>query len=107
MGLTFYIKKKKWVNKYEFNITHNLARMAKEAGIYECLWRPEEVGAKRAGDVIETLRAGLEKLKADPEYYKQFNAENGWGTYEHLVMFVKNVLDSCVKDPKQKIKVSR
>lgn len=26
------------------NITHNLGRMADEAGIYKHLWRPEEIG---------------------------------------------------------------
>ena len=33
---------------YSANITHNLGGMADEAGIYEALWRPEEVGIAKA-----------------------------------------------------------
>lgn len=34
---------------YDANITHNLNRMADEAGIYEHVWRPEEIGVTTAG----------------------------------------------------------
>lgn len=30
------------VELFEANITHNLNKMAKEVGIYEYLWRPDE-----------------------------------------------------------------
>ena len=40
---------------YSANITHNLTKMADEAGIYECLWRPEEIGITKAGQLIEPL----------------------------------------------------
>ena len=37
---------------YSANITHNLNRMAMEAGIYECLWRPDEHGITKAAQII-------------------------------------------------------
>jgi hypothetical protein len=37
---------------YSANITHNLGKMADEAGVYEALWRPEEIGVKTAFDLI-------------------------------------------------------
>jgi hypothetical protein len=35
---------------FERNITHNLNRMADEAGIYGVIWRPEENGIETAAD---------------------------------------------------------
>ena len=92
---------------YSANITHNLGEMADKAGIYYALWRPEEIEKTKAGEIIELLKEGLNKLKASPEYFKQFNAENGWGMYEHFVPFVEKYLEACQKYPDATIEVSR
>lgn len=89
------------------NITHNLGVMAKEAGLYKALWRPEDLDVYYAEDLIDTLTDGLQQLKAQPEYYKQFNPENGWGNYEGLVEFVEEYLKWCIMFPECIIKVSR
>jgi hypothetical protein len=70
---------------FETNITHNLAGMADAAGIYDCVWRPEDHGITTARQCIEPLRAGLARLRADPDKFRQHDAANGWGTYEHFV----------------------
>lgn len=44
---------------YSDNITHNLRGMAREAGIYEALWRPDEHGYVYARDIVALLDAGL------------------------------------------------
>ncbi|NOG70457.1 hypothetical protein [Roseicella sp. DB1501] len=80
---------------YSANITHNLGQMAAEAGIYVCLWRPEEHDLKRGADLVVPLERGLKILRADPERFKGFNPENGWGSYEGLVQFVEAYLDAC------------
>jgi hypothetical protein len=36
---------------YDANITHNLGAMAKAAGIYMHLWRPDEIGIKTASEL--------------------------------------------------------
>lgn len=92
---------------YSANITHNLGAMAKEAGIYEALWRPSEVGIALAKDLIYPLKEGLHKLKMNPERFRTFNPENGWGDYEGFVEFVNQYLDACYKYPDAKIEVSR
>lgn len=92
---------------YDTNITHNLGRMAEEAGIYQHLWRPKELSIFVAKDLIKPLEEGLFKLKEAPSYYKKFNAENGWGMYEHFVPFVKSYLAACKKFPEAIIYVSR
>lgn len=92
---------------YGRNITHNLNIMASKAGIYRYLWRPEELGIKIAGELIEPLEKGLALLKSDPERFKQFDAPNGWGRYEDLVEFVEEYLDACKKYHDATVEVSR
>ena len=95
------------IEVYEANITHNLGKMAKEAGIYMPLWRPDEIGCTHAGDIADMLTDGLKDLKARPLHYEQFNASNGWGTYEHFVPFVEKYLNACRENPEAIIEVSR
>lgn len=92
---------------YDANITHNLGEMADKAGIYRALWRPEEIGAKYAKDIIEVVKKGLANLKASPEYFENFNSPNGWGMYKHFVPFVSEYLDALKEYPNAEIKVSR
>lgn len=92
---------------YTANITHNLNRMAKEAGIYEYLWRPDEIGITKAKDLIEPLSKGLYALGINPERYKRLNPSNGWGTYEGLVEFVANYLHACQQYPEATVSVWR
>jgi len=107
MSLDVYLTAVRPTEVYSRNITHNLNKMAMEAGIYEALWRPEEIGIVRADQLIEPLTVGLEKLKADPEHYQKFNAPSGWGMYEHFVPFVEDYLQACKENPDAEVNVSR
>ena len=106
MSLDFYLKRHEEII-FGANITHNLTRMADAAGIYGCLWRPDENDFHTAADVIPVLRAGLCKLVSDPAYYKKFDAENGWGLYVHFVPFCIEVLEACIANPDAEVRVSR
>jgi len=88
------------------NITHNLGRMASEAGIYKHLWRPEEIGIKTAGQLIKPLETAIKDMEKRPEYYKQFDASNGWGTYNDFMPWLKKLLQACKDYEKSIIKVS-
>lgn len=103
--VTAEIEDNGWV--YSANITHNLTIMANKANIYEALWRPDENGYKQAKDLILRLEHGLRNLRSNPEYFKQFNPENGWGTYEGLIDFVEKYLEACKKWPNAKVSVWR
>lgn len=96
-------------NTYPFssNITHNLAKMASKAFIYHSLWRPDEIGVTKAGELIPALTLGLQLLERDPEYFEKFSAVNGWGLYGHLVIFVKGYLYACQQCPNGIVSVSR
>ena len=92
---------------YSANITHNLGKMAQAADIYQALWRPEEIGITRAGQLVSLLEAGLTKLKADPDLFSKYNSPNGWGMYEHFVPFVEKYLEACKANPDAEVHVSR
>jgi hypothetical protein len=91
---------------YEANITHNLGRMADAVGIYKCLWHPDELGITKASQLIEPLRAGLSLLLSDRDGFEQFNAENGWGTYEQFGPWLERLLQACEKFPDADVRVS-
>jgi hypothetical protein len=92
---------------YSRNITHNLLKMAMAARIGECIWFPEEAGISTAGELIAPLTKGLQQLVAEPEKYRKFNPENGWGTYEVFVEFVEDYLGACKEYPDAGIEASR
>ena len=120
MSLDVYLTRKKWISYdsgktlteeeetvYDANITHNLGKMAGEAGIYEALWRPEEIDKRNASEIIELLEKGLADLKARPEYFETFNSPNGWGTYVNFVPFVEKYLNACKNYPDATVEVWR
>ena len=92
---------------FDANITHNLGEMADKAGIYKACWRPEEIGAIKAKDILPLLEKGYSDMKARPEYYKQFNPPNGWGVYEHFLSWVEEYLQACKENPECEIYVCR
>jgi len=92
---------------FQRNITHNLGRMASQAGIYEHLWRPEELSITTANELISPLEKGLRQLKEDPEHFKKNNPENGWGDYQGLLDFVEEYLEACKLYPDASVEVSR
>jgi hypothetical protein len=107
MSLSLYLYEIKEVDVFDNNITHNLGKMAKEAGIYEVLWRPEEIGIDKASDMIPFLEKGVETLKSDPERFKEFNPENGWGSYEGLLAFAVDTLAACKEHPDAMVSACR
>jgi hypothetical protein len=120
MSLDVYLNRKRYLSYdegktyteddeqiYWANITHNLGKMANEAGIYEALWRPEEIGKTKASEIVELLEKALADLKERPEHFEKFNSPNGWGMYEHFVPFVEKYLEACKEYPDAVIEVSR
>ncbi len=93
------------VTLYDDSITHNLGKMAAEAGVYEALWRPEEIGITTAGELIQPLTKGLERLRSDPAHYQKFNPANGCSSYWYLVafVFVTDYLAACKEHPKASV----
>ncbi len=107
MSLDVMLTKVMPTEVYSSNITHNLNDMAKEAGIYKHLWRPEEIGITKAAQLIEPLRAGVALLKSDRARFEKHNSPNGWGLYKNFVPFVEEYLAACEANPDADVSVSR
>jgi hypothetical protein len=81
--------------------------MAQAAGLYQVLWRPEELGITKASELVLALRIGLAWLESDPARFTPFNGLNGWGLYEDFVPFVRSYLKACQSSPQATVVVSR
>jgi len=53
------------------------------------------------------LEEGWNILMADPEHFKKFNPENGWGSYGGLKKFVYKYLEACRFNPDAELEISR
>ena len=101
------------VSVFSQNITHNLDKMADAVvldngkTLYQVLWRPDEHNWKFARDISELLNEGWNILLSDPERFKQFNPENGWGSYDGLVNFVYKYRNACWDNPDAELRISR
>lgn len=105
MSLDVYLQCGK-LTCYEANITHNLGKMAAEAGIYKCLWRPGQVGVTRASQLSSYLEPGIGLLEQDPHRFKEWDDPDGWGTYEQFLPWLKNLLQACKDAPDATVVVS-
>ena len=107
MSLDIWLIDSEGIEVFSQNITHNLGKMADAAGIYECVWRPDEHGYRKAVDIIGDLRIGIARMAIAPSHYKQYDSQNGWGLYEHFMPWLINYLEACENNPDAWIGVSR
>lgn len=84
---------------FNSNITHNLAPMAVACGVYWACWHPEEINATKAKHIFPMLESGIKLLKEHPGFYMQFDAENGWGTYENFLLWLEGYAKACQENP--------
>ncbi len=89
------------------NYTHNAGKMAAEAGIYDCLWRPDEHGIETAAQIIEPLRAGIALMKEDPCRFLMLQPPNGWGSLESFLPWCEKYFAACEANPTARVRVSR
>ena len=112
---------------YSANITHNLGKMAAEAGLYEALWRPyqlkegydipedeydeeydfEKANPVQAHEIIPIIEKGLEDMKARPKHYEKFNSSNGWGMYHNFVPWIEKYLQALKEYPESFVECDR
>ena len=113
MSLTVNLMVAKPVSIYDNNITHNLGKMASEVKLsnrltlYDVLWRPDEHELELAEDIAELLDEGWNILQSEPDRFRQFNPENGWGNYDNLCRFVYEYRNACWLEPNASIEVCR
>jgi hypothetical protein len=107
MSLDVWLEDEAGEELYSRNITHNLCEMADEAGIYGCLWRPDDLGITHARQMIEQLEEGVALLATHKAMFEAFNSPNGWGLWEHFLPFCADYLQACRDHPDALVRVSR
>ena len=107
MSLDVHLEDENGRDLYWRNITHNLTTMAEKADLYQCLWRPEEIGITTAHELIEPLSKGITFLAAYRSLCEQDNPPNGWGDWEGLYDFCCDYLKACTEYPLSTIRVCR
>lgn len=107
MSLDIYLSVVQRVDIHSSNITHNLAPMARAAGLYAPLWRPDECGIISAEQLADAIRPGYTELRDNREKYVKFEPKNGWGSYDHFLKFVSSLLLKCEENPEADITCSR
>ncbi len=107
MSLDVYLRDDAGNELYWSNITHNLGAMAKEAGIYEALWRPDEIGITHARQLIGPLEAGVTLLATQQARFEKLDAPNGWGRWVNFLPFCAAYLQACRDYPDARVVVSR
>ena len=106
MSLDISLVETQPVTVHSSNITHNLSKMARELGVYYGLWREFPCAEKGtlAKDLILHLHRAIRKLEEnDDDYYKKFDAENGWGTTDDFLVFLKELKEACLDYPDAKV----
>jgi len=67
----------------------------------------EELGIREAAELERYLEEGVAELERETDKYKEFNPENGWGSYEGLVDFVRSYIAKCREFPRATVKARR
>jgi hypothetical protein len=107
MSLDVYLADAEGNELYSRNITHNLGNMAEEAGIYGCLWRPEEHGLTHAWMIIAPLSGGVTLLATEKARFEALNSPNGWGRWDDFLIFCADYLQACKDHPDALVEASR
>jgi hypothetical protein len=72
----------------DFNVTYNLAPMFRAAGLPESVRSLYGLSGTEAQDLLRETRA---RMRRKPDYFKTFNPENGWGSYDLALRLLKEM----------------
>lgn len=86
------------------NCTHNVSTMVRDA-CPSLGWL--ELDGISGEQSLPSLTEAYIKLKKDPKKYTAMNPNNGWGSYEGLLEFLKNAIYLALDNPSLIWKTSR
>jgi hypothetical protein len=79
---------------FEDNVTYNVSTMLKRAGLH-----PEILNGMTAHKAKPVVHYAYELMADNPEYFKRFDATNGWGTYGTTLAFVQRMHEYLQEAP--------
>lgn len=82
------------------NYTSNVSQMWRHAGI-----DLQDFNGREASEIIQPLTMAIQEMARDPEFYTAMNPENGWGSYEGCLNFLREILDAATIHYKGRLEV--
>lgn len=81
------------------NPTYNYRKMfvAAMGWDYELSNDDENTGYYPCIDAVKYLQHGWNELKKNPKKYREYEPDNGWGTYEGAIRVIESIL-RCIED---------
>jgi len=76
----------------EVNITYNVGTMLRRAGIH-----PNIINGMGVEDATEVFKHAVLLMSANPDYFREFDAKNGWGTFETTFEAVNEIYRALLK----------
>lgn len=88
--------------------SHNVAEIAKAAGIHSQLWRGENhPEIQRCCHLVEPLDKAIVFIIKNRTDLLHLNPENGWGSVDSFLQFLVDLRASCQLHRRKKFIVSR
>lgn len=84
------------------NMTNNVAPMWRAAGA-----PVHDFHGELAHICLPVLRDAIAKMQADPDTFRAMNPENGWGSYEGCLAFLRELADDFEAHPRATVVVGR
>ena len=76
-----------------FHFTHNTNPMIQAAGFEDFL----EADGWNCERFCNKLKKLIMELESKPDFYAEYDAPNGWGTYEHLLACLRSIYEEFHK----------
>lgn len=92
---------------FSSNYTSNCSVMWDAAGCRLRDWAYDKAAARTASTLIEPLRTAIRTMEDDPQrFIAMEDGNNGWGSYETVLPWLRSILDACIEHPDARVYVS-
>lgn len=85
-----------------FNMTSNVGPMYHAAGGLQI----GDLDKKTAVEVLDKVRPAYAYMLTHPDEMRALEPENGWGTYEDALKFLREIIATCLDHPECFVEVS-
>ena len=86
----------RWHYLAEWNYTHNVSKMWREAGCYEALYQSH---GKLAKHIVDDVELAVKEMAANPDKYRAMNPQNGWGNYDGALEMLQEICNALQRYP--------
>ena len=74
---------------FELNITYNVGNMLRRAGIH-----PKVLNGMKVEKALPIVKNGYAIMYDNPDYFRQFRPDNGWGTVKSTLDALRDLLNA-------------